>query len=239
MEVIQIARLSILGLYTFDPTIFENMQVPAGLDKTMVTDNILMDLAELEVIYTDSSFMKRAIEHWSKTEIKNWQRIYDAYENTDYVAGENYNRTDTIHDVTLRKDNTKDATTRDTKTSEDHSGTNTESTGITGTNIQTRQVAGFNETVPQTAEIIKDTPNQETDVIKEYGEVVTTSNTGTDTRNIDVDGNENYSRNLQSRGNIGVTSTQELITQEIELRAFNITEYITHSFKYKFCVMVY
>lgn len=40
-------------------------------------------------------------------------------------------------------------------------------------------------------------------------------------------------------GNIGVTSTQSMLQQERELAEFSIINYITMSFKRRFCLMVY
>lgn len=40
-------------------------------------------------------------------------------------------------------------------------------------------------------------------------------------------------------GNIGVTATQDLIQKEREVAVFNMIEYITESFKERFCLMVY
>ena len=45
------AVMSVLGLYNYDGSIFNNMSYPAGFtsdDKTDFVDNLLMELAELE-----------------------------------------------------------------------------------------------------------------------------------------------------------------------------------------------
>lgn len=78
------ANLSILGLYTWDSTIFDNMVLPAEIDKETLIDNILMDYAELEVLYPDSDFMKSAIASWSKTRLQAWTKmalvLYEDYD---------------------------------------------------------------------------------------------------------------------------------------------------------------
>ena len=40
-------------------------------------------------------------------------------------------------------------------------------------------------------------------------------------------------------GNIGVTATQDLIKKEREIANFSIIDYITESFKERFCLLVY
>lgn len=41
------------------------------------------------------------------------------------------------------------------------------------------------------------------------------------------------------QGNIGVTTTQQMIKEEREIAAFNIYSYIADSFRYEFCIQVY
>ena len=68
-------RMSILGLYSYDPTIFDNIQLPSELDRDVMVNNILMNYAELEVLYPDASFMKEAIRQWSLSRLKSWEQM--------------------------------------------------------------------------------------------------------------------------------------------------------------------
>ena len=52
------SSISILGLYQFDPTIFDNLQLPDGLDKDELVSNILIEGADLEVLYPNADFIK-------------------------------------------------------------------------------------------------------------------------------------------------------------------------------------
>lgn len=72
------SRISILGLYTADNTIFDNFKIPSSINKEMLVNNILMECAEFEILYTNPDFMKNAIEQWSKKEIFKWNQINDA-----------------------------------------------------------------------------------------------------------------------------------------------------------------
>lgn len=86
--------ISFLGLYTWDNTLFENLALPEGFtadDKTILINNLLMETAELEVIYPDPDFMKSAIEAWSGKEVINWERLYKLML-MEYNPIENYNR---------------------------------------------------------------------------------------------------------------------------------------------------
>ena len=74
------SRISLLGLYTWDNTIFDNFMIPSSVDKDVLINNLLMECSELEVLYADSDFMKNAIEQWSKKELDNWKRIEELFE---------------------------------------------------------------------------------------------------------------------------------------------------------------
>ena len=50
--------------------------------------------------------------------------------------------------------------------------------------------------------------------------------------------NEN-TRTIRRTGNIGVTTSQQLLSQERDFVQFNMINYITESFKKRFCLMVY
>ena len=96
--------MSIIGLYSYDPTIFDSVTALSatvadadGVEHTAtiaadkIVDNILSDCAELEVLYTQPDYMKFAIGNW-------WTRkasIYSSLLETTlykYDAIANYDR---------------------------------------------------------------------------------------------------------------------------------------------------
>ena len=86
--------LSFLGLYNWDNSIFDDMSLPDDFtedDKTIIINNLLMECAELEVIYPDPDFMKQAITAWSAKEVYTWSRLYEACK-AEYNPIENYDR---------------------------------------------------------------------------------------------------------------------------------------------------
>ena len=96
------ANLSILGLYNNDPTVFDLMHFPEGFtadDIQATKDNILIECAELEVLYANPAVMKNIIGVWSYKELPYWQRVYNASK-LEYNPIENYrrNETETIED---------------------------------------------------------------------------------------------------------------------------------------------
>ena len=70
------ARLSILGLYNYDPTIFDHFNVPEGMDKETAINLILAECNDLEVIYPNTDSIKMAIKMWTTAELPIWSRMY-------------------------------------------------------------------------------------------------------------------------------------------------------------------
>ena len=73
-----LSQISILGLYSVNPKLWDDMVVPDGLDRQEVADAIMLFDAELNVIYPDADFMQLAIQLWSKTRLHSWERMYKA-----------------------------------------------------------------------------------------------------------------------------------------------------------------
>lgn len=78
------SRISILGLYHYNPELFSGLVLPSDLDKDTFIDNLLMEYAELEVVYPDAEFMQDAIGRWSQMRLHTWERmqtvLYEEYD---------------------------------------------------------------------------------------------------------------------------------------------------------------
>lgn len=220
------AMLSILALYNWDNTIFNDLNVPEGMDKNNIIDNILFECAELSLLYTDPAFMKRAIKQWSDKEQNVWAKLF-ATENFDYNPIWNVDGTVTEKE-TVERDRTNDID-RSTATAEAAHDATSDDTDQTTTD----SVTGYNSTSWQ----------DHTKSVIDSDRDITTNSTrnisGTD--NVDEAESEDVERNLETRrtGNIGVTTTQQMIREERDVALFNTIEFITTSFKKRFCVMVY
>lgn len=94
------SRLSLLGLYTYDNTIFDNFKLPSSIDKDVLINNLLMECAELEILYPNSDFMKNAIEQWSTKEIDNWNRIEELFKYNESPLSDIDITETTTHDYT-------------------------------------------------------------------------------------------------------------------------------------------
>lgn len=219
-------RLSVLGLYNFNSSLFSDMVYPSGFtddDKQTVVGNILAECAELEVLYPDFDTMKGLIRLWSKLNISVWQRIFTA-SRLEYNPIENYNRTE----LETISDDHSDTHSGIDSTSSSMSNTETNS----GTDTNTNSVTSYDSNSPY----VHDTSSLL------HGHVVSDSSSGstslTHGEKIIHDGD--ITRNNHTSGNIGVTTSQQMLEQEIEVAAkLNVINMIVESFKNRFCLLVY
>lgn len=78
------SRVSILGLYSYDPTLFDKMELPEQIDRTSFVNYLLLQTSELPLLYGDSDFMKNMIGIWSANRIGVWEKmakvLYEDYD---------------------------------------------------------------------------------------------------------------------------------------------------------------
>lgn len=249
--------LSPLGLYNWDQTIFDLMQIPSALDKDTLVDNLLAETAELEVLYPNPVVFKNLVGVWSAKQIDIWNRLY-ATTQYEYNPIENYNRYETGSDSgTGRTTHSGTDTTTDTET---HAGTDRRvidrdrggSDTNTGTSTQGHWIAGFDSTPSGATDdgLVKQSRDQEdgtsttqygstediTDVFT-HGETI--NKTGGLTHGEQVSTVNEGSHDLHAHGNIGVTTTQKLIKEQRNIDLFNLYDIIIEDFKMRFCILVY
>lgn len=221
--------LTVEGLYNYDNTLFDWFNVPEGLVKQIAIDTILMKTRELEILYPDFTYLKNRIAIWSNKYQINWKKLYDTTV-LEYNPIENYDRmedwTDTDDETsTSARDNTRNTTNsvKSTSTNEIMNSVNV-----------TDQNTAFNAGLADHAKQITDGDTTENGTI-------TNTETGIDTENESVNGGRTgkHKRTGRSHGNIGVTTSQQMIQSERDLVVFNLYDVIAESFIENFCLMVY
>lgn len=59
------AKWTLMGMYNYDNTIFNEMILPVGIDGDLLKQSLLIEKGEFEVLFPDPNFMKNAIKVWS------------------------------------------------------------------------------------------------------------------------------------------------------------------------------
>lgn len=204
------ALLSIVALYNYDHTIFDGMEIPAGLNRRALIDELMMQLAEVNLIISDPLTLKTALMYWSRTKIDIWTHLF---ETTKYKYNPIWNKDGTVVETETR-DLTKvtDATeTRDL-------------TGSNDVQVDTKTSAFNSSTMQPVDQVITDQDTTD-------GGTIDVDNTQTDTGTI--------TRIREEHGNIGVTTTQQMIKEEREIADYSLYQLIIDDFKTRFCIMVY
>lgn len=69
------AKLTLIGMYNHDATIFNDMVLPTGIDKDLFIQSLLMKSGEFEVLYPQPEFLKFSIKIWSSK----WFRTFEEW----------------------------------------------------------------------------------------------------------------------------------------------------------------
>lgn len=154
------STMTIVGLYNFDSTIFDNMLIPESVDRDILVNKILMDCSELEFLYPDAEAAKLLIGFWSKATLPVWEKLaktleydydplttYDMYEDRDET--EEYSGTERAQEDITRADAGERKYERDTSDSATYGGSSSSNT--TGANTS--------ETTSEEEEVTSNTKN--------------------------------------------------------------------------------
>ena len=240
------ATMTTYGLYNYDPTLFDKLRVPQGIDKQTVINQIILDTWELELLYPTPNFLKNAIGFWSDTNQDIWQKLWDS-EHFDYNPIWNVDG-DIYEDGTAFKNragnNSETGLGSETQTGTDYrnkAGNNAEtgSGSETETGTDFRNKAG-NNTETETDDVTN------TQSVKGFNssswaehEQNVTDDDRSKTGSFSEGETGGDSRHTRRTGNIGVTTTQQMIREEREVDQFSTIKFISQSFKKQFCLLVY
>ena len=219
-----------ISLYTLDKyaqalggdSIFSLLQLPDGINKETVTNNILLESMDFEAVYTDPDFLRDAIYIWSRTNYHTFEKWYQAQQ-VKYDPLNNYDRYEEWTDKGT-----------DNKTT---------SSGHTGKSDATnKELNTSNDTQDHYVNPYDTNQLTEDEQVKN----LTTDNiNGTQVINsqIDTTGKEDGTTSGEHEGhmwgNIGVTTSQQMLQAEYDIAEWNLVQHITDMFLQKFCIMVY
>lgn len=212
------ADMDIIALYNYDPAIFENFVIPEELDKNILINNLLMEGAERELLYPTWDFMHQAIGFWSNKMLHVWQEQYDT---TQYEYNPIWNKDGKIVETIERDlEGTEDVDDDLTRTNNIHT---------TNDVTSTQSVYGYNSSSDAPAD--KSVVDQDGTVTGTVGDSRDIARTTTDKGTIETERIE--------QGNIGVTTTQQMIKEQRDVVKFNMYDIIIHDFIDRFCLKVY
>lgn len=228
------ANLSIIGAYNFMPNIFDSLKLPEALDRNIAINNILMECAELELLYIDLDFFKFAIEQWSSKQLYVWQKLYDTTQ-LKYDPIENFNRKEEYTDSSTVKRTENVAETTQSSSANKSSATSSSAVDSSQNNEERVSAYDSDNYQPKGQNILSGNEKRSaTDTVNDTGNA-----SGENERQGEFSEQHSFTHSAQEYGNIGVTTSQQMIQAEREVVKFNIYDYIADDFKSRFCLLVY
>lgn len=203
--------ISLYGFYQYDNTIFEGMILPDGLSSEILRDLIIEKSGMLYPFHQQPAFLKLNIAHWFSRKYSNISRMVRAL-NSEYNPIENYDRKEDWTD-------TPDVTY--TKSGGHSNHIDSKSSSDIG-----NKVSAFNSDT-----LVSDTSGNS----GQKGESTETFTYADEAQK--ETGTRTHTGRLH--GNIGVTTNQQMIQSELDLRIYDIYETLATMFEKDFLIRVY
>lgn len=102
-------NLTLIGMYNYDSTIFDDLTLPPEIDKQLFIDNLLIRSGEFELLYPDAGFLKPAINVWGRKWYPTFEKWIEGQKAT-WNPIENYDRYEESNDHTVSSGSGSDTT---------------------------------------------------------------------------------------------------------------------------------
>lgn len=216
------AKFTLIGAYQFfdnaGDDLFKNMSLPEGVNLTTLQSNILFQGGEFEVQSANPFFIQTMIGNWSQVYYDTIDRWVKALA-IDYAPLENYDR-------------------------QEHWTDEADGTGSSSRNGSVRETGTLDATTTDNTETKKSafdsstySPYQQENTTGTVDQDTTSNTTITDGTSTTSSNDSEHTGRVH--GNIGVTTSQQMLTQELDMGYWNLYQRITDLFLREFTIPVY
>lgn len=209
------------------PSLLDGVIVPEGIDPDVLRSEIMLECGLLTPLYSEPETMKAAIAQWFAARTWTFEHLLEIIK-AKYSPIENYDRNEKSKDTEQLSG--KDQ--RDIDTTLSNSDTTVRS--VEGDLTTEQEVSPYNSSSYLDSQKSTVTDGQEITTETTYGRK--------DTTNDDITYGKKTTLDRESRihGNIGVTTNQQMIEQELSLLAeFNIYSWIAKQFCADLMLLLY
>lgn len=84
-------RMTLYGMYQYEPTLFDGVTLPDGMDKTLMVNQIIRQSGDLFPYYQVPPEVKTAITEWFTRRKDNFSKLWQGF-TAEYNPIENYDR---------------------------------------------------------------------------------------------------------------------------------------------------
>lgn len=208
------AKITLVGMYNFDNTLFDDMDLPEGIDKEVFISSLLLRDGEFEVLYPEATFLKTAIAMWSKK----WRRTFERWLvglDAEWNPIENYDRYEEWED------------THNEEGSSESKGNVKGKDDFTST--------GANEALKSAYDSASYSPDAKT-VADNHNVSNSESNTSANASD-KREGNSTHKAHIH--GNIGVTTSASMFSEYMSVNEWNLYEHMADLFKTELLIPIY
>lgn len=240
-------RLTLIGLYNYDSTLFDNLSLPTGYDNDTFIESLLLEHGEKCVLYSNPTFLKSAIGTWSNKWNLELTRIYESL-TAEYDPIYNYDRYESYTDTESITDN---GTSESGHTAVDSPNmTNIQTNDFTITNSQTTSTENEHLiSADNSSDYNPDSKDINNAGVTESANsgTITNVNSGT-AQNLTESANETTTdtrarelgHTAHIYGNIGVTTSAQMVTEVVEQRLkYNLYDLAINLFASELLINVY
>lgn len=208
------SKITLIGMYNFDNSLFDELTFPAGIDRDLAINRILEKSEEFELVYADFDYLKDRIGIWGKLWERTFSKWYEAL-NIKYDPLYNYDRFEEYEDN--KANGFKNTSYSDSSTE----------TGSESDSNTTNQVSAYDDS---------DFTNKE---YEESGAETSQTGTGHAESNSSGSSDETIKHKAHLYGNIGVTTSVQMLREQLDVVTWNLYEHISDIFIDEFCILVY
>lgn len=207
-----IATGTLIGMETYlnnnNISLFDQLELPRSVDKETLIDTIMLDVGDYEPIWYDPFYFRNMVRIWSEKWFRTFEKWGDALA-IDYAPLENYDRREEWEETS---DNTS----------------------------KMNGVINGNSTINNNSNSKNNVSAYNSDAYSPYDENVSTGSQ-TDVNNSTSDSTttntSNNKRRGRTHGNIGVTTSQQMLQAELDVASWNLYKHITDIFAKEFLLM--
>lgn len=236
------SKLTMIGMYNYDNSLFDSITLPSGINKDVLIPEILRQCDEFEILYPNLDFLKAVIGNWSQKHYRTFEKWVEGLAE-EFNPLHNYDRHEIYTD-------TKGSNEAVTETKEDRSNRSAQDANISSSLSQT-STASSNENDRKVSAYDASTYQpKEKEEGKSSGSGNGVSSNESHTNSLDQSDNTSNGRSDRNLneviqheahlyGNIGVTTSTQMLEDFLRVERWNIYEHIAELFVDEFCIRVY
>ena len=165
-----LAKLTLIGMYEYDQTIFSTFKLPDGLEEGIAVNTILREKGEFPILYTNPVFLKFAIGTWSDENQMAFEHLAKVRK-ASYDPISNYDRTEEEE-----IDETRKSEGKGTNAASSNSGEETKRSAYNSSAYQPDEKRDYTDSSSSTTTDDRDDTMKNKRKLRAYGNIGTTTN---------------------------------------------------------------